>query len=78
MNKVYSVAVDSSGFSADNVDILIVVASDEAEAKRLAEQDIRSNFPNREVTHSEAYPLGTPGARVIGRLVNEEDELTVD
>ena len=73
--KVYTVSVDSSGYSADWNDLLIVVAADETDAKQLAEQDIRDNYPFREVTGSEAYPLGDRDARVIGRIVNEETEM---
>ena len=73
--KLYTVSVDSRGFSADWNDILIVLAHDEADAKSLAERQVEESRGVIEILSSEAYLLPFTGdARVIGRLLNTDEE----
>ena len=67
--RTYTVAVESSGISADWVDDVIVVASHPHSAERLAKAFIAEQHPMREVGFAHALTLSTSGvARVVGRL----------
>ena len=72
--KPYSVSVQSSSYSTDWNDVLIVLASAEWEAKELAETFVRGQRMNDvHVAQTEAYLL-TGESRVMGRLINTDEE----
>ena len=72
--NTYTVSVDSAGYSADYIDILIVAAENEEEADMLATLFIRDNHPLRTIEGVEVYPLAVGSARVIGRTINTDEE----
>lgn len=65
--KVWTVSVDSTGYSADWNDLLIVVAKNPRAAVARAEDYVLGERPDVEIVHSEAYPLGNPDAVVLGK-----------
>jgi hypothetical protein len=64
----YTVAVESTGISADWVDDVIVLAPARNVAESLAKGFIREQHPLRDVGFAHALPLSTGVARVVGRL----------
>lgn len=72
------VAVETQGFSGDYVNNYVVFASTEADAKMLAMDESRDDFPYRDVLSAEAYRLRPDRPQVFGRLVNPEEELSED
>lgn len=73
VNKTYQVTVDSSGFSADWIRDVIVVAADKGEACERAERQIKESWPMETVTSSEAHELGVDNARVVGVLISQDE-----
>lgn len=70
----YSVAAESESYSADILDMLIVRASSEDEAKYEAERFIRSNHPLRNFKGAEVYAFADSKPGVVGRLINTDEE----
>ncbi len=70
---LFSVAVDSRDRTADYSALYIVVASNTMEAKDVAETHVESVL-NREILSSEAYPLTLDTPRILGRMLDTDEE----
>ena len=75
VNKAYMATVETEGFSADYLDDVIVIASNEADAKREAEGAMRSYRPMATVKdgETEVYELNIGLPRVVGILVPRDE-----
>ena len=69
---IYTVSVDSTGYSADHNDLLIVAAENDVEASDLAEAWVleRRGFDRVDILHTEAYRYGG-SAKVLGQMDTE-------